>query len=189
MRVRATPQNITKEGFTCNINTWISFKLHNAAVDWASIEEPDWQCGVFAIPNSDSMFDHRITFAKPFICLPLVMVCFNTFSLSGNWNIRTYTTNVDHRGFNLSIFKSDDGASSTRLWSASVTWVAIPGHDVLQRRNVWLGQYSTAEMGEIGADDAWAGHVDFGFQFRRPPKVFLGLNHFNLDNARNMTGH
>ncbi|TEB39382.1 hypothetical protein FA13DRAFT_1784148 [Coprinellus micaceus] len=193
IRVDSFPQNVTQGGFICNGKSWMDTKLYNLSVDWAAIEEPGWQCGVFKTQElgepwekADSVFDHRIAFRGHFTSPPMVFVCFNGIDMCGNWNVRTYATKIDHTGFNLSIAKSDDGDSSTRLWSASVTWIAIPGVEVLKRKDVWMGQFGTARKGDIGGDGSWRGRTDFGFQFRRPPKVFMGLDHFNLSRRRNL---
>lgn len=196
IRVRSWPQNITRENFICNAQTWLDTALYNASVDWAAIEERNWQCGIFRTDDirdpytnpeeADSIFDHHIVFPTPFASPPMVLVCFNGFDMTGNWNLRTYATNIDHTGFNLSIVKCDDGDPSTKLWSASITWLAIPGEDVLKRRNAWIGQFSTAGRRDIRESGTCHGHVDFGFKFERPPKIFLGLNNFHLRNTANL---
>ncbi|KAJ3537918.1 hypothetical protein NMY22_g5392 [Coprinellus aureogranulatus] len=134
IRIRTWPQNITKEYFICNAETWHGTTLYNASVDWAAIEEPSWQCGVLRTTDirkpqgeGDSIFDHRVSFQTPFTSPPLVFACFSSFDMGGNWNLRTYATNIDHTGFSISVVKSNDGDEKTKLWSASVTWLAIPG--------------------------------------------------------------
>ncbi|TEB20906.1 hypothetical protein FA13DRAFT_1742606 [Coprinellus micaceus] len=185
IRIRSWPQNVMKDGFICNAQTWSDTILYNTRVDWAAIEEPDWQCGVYKTRDvqKQSWFDHRITFPTQFASPPMVFVCFNGFDMCGNWNLRVYATSVDHAGFNLSILKDDEGDSSTRVEWASITWIAVPGDDALRRRHVWIGQFGTAGMGDIGWDKPCKGHLDFGFQFNRPPKVFMGLNHFRASNG------
>ncbi|TEB14812.1 hypothetical protein FA13DRAFT_1747859 [Coprinellus micaceus] len=167
IRIRSWPQNVMKDGFICNAQTWSDTILYNARVDWAAIEEPDWQCGVYKTRDvqKQSWFDHRITFPTQFASPPMVFVCFNGFDMCGNWNLRVYATSVDHAGFNLSILKDDEGDSSTRVEWASITWIAVPGDDALRHRHPCKG------------------HLDFGFQFNRPPKVFMGLNHFRASNG------
>ncbi|KAF5334217.1 hypothetical protein D9611_014322 [Ephemerocybe angulata] len=202
VRVRAYPQNVSKESFICNSEAWEDTKLYNTSIDWAAIEEPTWQCGVFKLTDVveydwvdgvKSLHNHRILFPTRFDFPPLVFVAFSHIDIWGHWSLRTYATNVDHTGFNISIVKGEqkyDDEPATVLGSASVTWIAIPTGDSLKRRNAWIGSFGENPTGAMSNPGygfgGWDGHVEFGVQFRRTPKLFVGLNSIHMSSKKNL---
>jgi hypothetical protein len=162
--------------------------LYNVGLDWIAIEEPGWQSGVLRSVDArgwgpkDSL-EHRVNFAKPFEDgPPMVFVAFNTVDVDGPRNLRVYATAIDHRGINVAVLNLGEGEESkTRIHATAVTWIAIPASDVMKKRNAWIGCFATGIGGpgsQTTHDDPnrWDGHVDFGFEFKRPPKIFVGLS-------------
>ncbi|KAJ2936091.1 hypothetical protein H1R20_g1004, partial [Candolleomyces eurysporus] len=193
IRVEAFPQNITQGGFICNARSWQDGILHNAVVDWMAIEQPGWQCGVFKSEDAklkdehERSSEHRVTFAKPFEeGPPRVFACFSGLNISGKWNIRAYATDVDPSGFTIAIVSCGEEGSGppVKLLSAAITWIAVPASDVTKKKNAWIGSFATGRKG--GGWNASNGHVDFGFAFKRTPKIFLGLRQFSASNEKNL---
>jgi hypothetical protein len=165
--------------------------LHNVGLDWIAIEEPGWQSGVLKSVDArgwgpDDSLEHRINFAKPFEDgPPMVFVAFNTIDIDGPRNIRVYATTIDHKGFNVSVLNLGEGGGwKTRVYAAAVTWIAIPANDVMKKQNAWIGCFGTGIRGPGSrttrdGPDRWNGHVDFGFEFKRSPKIFVGLSQMN----------
>jgi hypothetical protein len=196
IRVEAFANNITKENFVCNARSWGNGVLHYADVDWIALDHPDWQCGVFDSQDShssdeiDMSTEHRIHFATPFDdAPPMVFVCFSGIHITGKWNARVYATNVDPAGFTIAIVScgEEEGRTSgpaMKLASAAITWIAVPASDVMKKKNVWTGGFATGRRAN-GFDEC-SGHIDFGFTFKRTPKIFTGLRQFSATNERNL---
>ncbi|KAJ2936090.1 hypothetical protein H1R20_g1005, partial [Candolleomyces eurysporus] len=193
IRVESFTQNITKEGFICGTRSWGNGILHNAVVDWIAIEHPSWQCGVFNsqdVKLSDELemsSEHRVNFSKPFEDgPPMVFVCFSGLHVMGKWNVRVYATNIDPAGFTVAIVScgEEDNGPPVKLRSAAITWIAVPGSDVTKKKNVWIGSFATGR--KAGGLNECNGHVDFGFVFKRTPKIFVGLRQFSASKDRNL---
>ncbi|KAJ3542067.1 hypothetical protein NMY22_g3648 [Coprinellus aureogranulatus] len=181
LRARLVTQNITRETFMCVQETWHGTSLFNAGETWAAIDEPGWQTGVRKIHHTDRVLsDTRVNFTPQFSSLPMVFVCFSGFDMGGRWDFRVAATSIDHSGFSISFSKPMD----TKVGEFSVSWVAISGTDILQRKNAWIGRFST----DTGAGNGghWSGHTNFGFNFKRKPEIFMGVDHLSFDNSRNV---
>jgi hypothetical protein len=111
----------------------------------------------------------------------MVFVCFSGMHITGKWNVRVYATNVDPAGFTIAIVNCGEEVS---LISAAITWIAVPASDVMKKKNVWIGGYATSRWAH-GFGEC-SGHVDFGFTFKRRPKIFAGLHQFSANNNRNL---
>ncbi|KAJ2911719.1 hypothetical protein MD484_g8695, partial [Candolleomyces efflorescens] len=121
---------------------------------------------------------------------PIIFACLSGIELVGKWAVRVYTTNIDHAGFTCGIVNSgEEDGSSGNLRSAAVTWIAIPGSEVMKKRNVWMGSFATDAGVSFDLDKfgpgGYKGHVDFGLKFKRVPKIFVGLRQFCGINDRN----
>ncbi|KAJ2912583.1 hypothetical protein MD484_g7825, partial [Candolleomyces efflorescens] len=185
VRVQSFSQNVCRENFICTSRAWLGTMLYNVGVDWIAIEESGWQSGVFGTGDitgwtPTDILEHRIDFAKPFEDgPPMVFVAFNTIDLDGPRNMRAYAASIDYRGFNLAVLRGEE--SETIVHAAAVTWIAIPASDVMKKRNAWIGSFASGVGGtgsQITHDhpNRWDGHVDFGFEFKRSPKIFVGLS-------------
>ncbi|KAJ2929714.1 hypothetical protein H1R20_g7357, partial [Candolleomyces eurysporus] len=198
IRVEAYAQNITRDGFICNVRSWDNTCLYNARLDWIAIEEPGWQSGVLRSQDvrpwgQTWSFEHRIDFPKPFedSSPPMVFVAFSSFDVAGKWNIRTHAANVDHAGFTMAVINCGEEEVRTKVWSSAITWIAVPLSDVVKKRNAWIGTFATSLGGpnlwtKHDGADGWVGHVNFGFEFKRVPKIFVGLREFSSKNDHNL---
>lgn len=209
--IRVHSQNITRENFVCNAETWCEPRLFNASVDWAAVGDftPSWQCGVFRSTDFkespgpqgiEEIFNHRIPFARKFgDGPPMVFVGFSHFQIYKGLALRTHATNVDHTGFNISIVKAhfeDDTLKETlkedvpKIHAASVSWIAIPGMESVRNEVAWVGMLASNDPGTqsyaVDNESGWSGHVDFGIKFKRVPKIMVGVCHFNFGNERNI---
>ena len=193
IRVESSASSIRRDGFTCVAESWTDGILHYAVVDWMSIlDEPTWQIGHFKSSSFKRWgLESRVTFETPFRDgPPIIFACLSGIELVGKWAVRVYTTNIDHAGFTCGIVNSgEEDGSSGNLRSAAVTWIAIPGSEVMKKRNVWMGSFATDtgvsfDLDKLGPG-GWKGHVDFGLKFKRVPKIFVGLRQFCGINDRN----
>jgi hypothetical protein len=186
IRVESSASSIRRDGFTCDAESWTDGILHYAAVSWITVlDEPTWQIGRFKSSSFKKWgLESRVTFDKPFLDgPPILFACLSGIEMVGKWAVRMYTTNIDHVGFTVGIVNSgEEDGSSGNLRSAAVTWIAIPGSEVMKRRNVWMGSFTTDTGSSIHLDKdgpgGWKGYVDFGFKFKRAPKIFVGLRQF-----------
>ncbi|TEB20880.1 hypothetical protein FA13DRAFT_1696394 [Coprinellus micaceus] len=185
LRLRLFPQNVVKDSFICNAEAWGETYLYNVFVNWMAIAEPRWQTGVLkTIANNPSaLLDNRVDFEKPFSSPPMVFVCFSGLDMVNQWDFRAQATNIDHTGFSISLIAS----SATWVGVARVSWIAIPGEDVLTRKNTWIGRFSTtAESAVHNGSGEWTGSVKFGFQFKATPKIFIGVDQLAFSHDRNL---
>ena len=185
LRLILHPQNVTKDTFICNAETWGETYLYNIRTNWIAISEPGWQTGVFKTKanNPTTLRDNRITFDSPFTSPPMIFVCFSGLDMSGHWDSQIYATNVDHTGFCISLITSPE----TKVGVARISWIAIPGEDAVNRKNAWIGRFSTTMGSAVqNGPGNWKGSVKFGFQFKAKPKVFMGVDQFRFSHERNM---
>lgn len=180
LRLRLYPQNIMKETFICNQETWDETYLYGCGATWAAIDESGWQTGVFnTSPDSNrSLSNNRVTFGTPFTSPPMVFICFSGLDMTNRWDLRVLATGVDHLGFSILVL-----TPGAKVGVASLSWIAIPGDDILKRRNAWIGRFST-ETGKPLAGGGWSGDIKFGFDFKRVPKIFLGVDELSIDTGR-----
>ncbi|KAJ2925077.1 hypothetical protein H1R20_g12028, partial [Candolleomyces eurysporus] len=196
VRVESFASSITRGGFTCNAVSWKDGILHCATVDWiAIVDEPTWQKGLFKSSNfmiKKWGLEERVQFDEPFADgPPILFACLSSIEMVGKWSVRIYTTDIDHTGFTVGIVNSgEEGGSSENLVSASVTWIAIPVSEFMKKKNAWIGAFTT-DIGKAFDLDkcgpgGWRGHVEFGFEFRRRPKIFVGFRQFCVNNDVNL---
>ena len=60
----------------------------------------------------------------------------------------------------------------------------------MKKKNAWIGTFS-ADTGSSfnldgGGSGGWKGHVQFGLEFKRTPKIFVGLHQFCGANDKNL---
>ncbi|TEB20888.1 hypothetical protein FA13DRAFT_1742589 [Coprinellus micaceus] len=173
--------NIMKETFILNAETWGETYLYHCGVNWAAISEPTWRCGVLNVDGGRSLWKVRGTFSPAFQSPPMVFACFSGLDMTGSFNWRIHVTSVDHTGFDLSILKTREG----KVGLASISWVAIPGEEVLKRKNAWIGRFSTDSL-SADKNGEYTGSVKFGFEFRRDPKIFVGVDHIDFTTDRHV---
>ncbi|RXW22180.1 hypothetical protein EST38_g3688 [Candolleomyces aberdarensis] len=168
---------------------------HNAWVYMQCMDEPTWQTGVFNFKASSFKkwgSEERVTFDKPFSDgPPILFACLSGIEAAGNRSVRIYTTNVDQSGFTVGVTNSsEEGGSSGDLIATAATWIAIPGSEFMKKKNVWMGTFTTDMGSSFNLDKhgpgGWRGHVEFGFEFRRAPKIFIGLRQFCTTNDGNL---
>ncbi|KAJ2912582.1 hypothetical protein MD484_g7834, partial [Candolleomyces efflorescens] len=194
IRVEVFTKKITKENFICNARSWGDGILHNTDVYWIAVNQPNWQCGVFNSQDAksadeyDTSSEHRVHFAERFEdAPPVVFVCFSGLHITNKWNVRVYATNIDQTGFTIAIVNCGEEGTwgpAVKMISAAITWIAIPARDVSKKKNVWVGSFATGRRAH-GFEEC-GGHVDFGFTFKRTPKIFTGLRQFSANKDRNL---
>ena len=178
-------QNVTKETFILNAETWGETYLYDFFANWIAISEPTWQSGVLKTKanNPSALLDNRVDFAVPFSSPPMIFVCFSGLDMVGHWDFRVQATNIDHTGFYISLIRN----AETKVGAARVSWVAIPGEDVLKRKNAWIGRFSTNTGSAVyDGTRTWTGHVKFGFEFKRTPRIFVGVDELSFSRDRGL---
>ncbi|PLN86915.1 hypothetical protein BDW42DRAFT_189830 [Aspergillus taichungensis] len=195
--IRVDPQivNPTQEKFTASIRSWSDTQLYSAGFNWLEIPRifqyipyiPLIQTGTFdteekrewtkpQLKNSKS-----VKFTTPYHAPPKV-VCFLRYldlAKGKNWRIKTYAADVTSTGFTINI----DSWSDTVMYRASASWIAYPQDT------------PGIESGRFAATDIrpWtkpqhnnSKAVGFTKSFVKAPKIFIALDEFDYDSAKNL---
>ncbi|KAJ2922956.1 hypothetical protein H1R20_g14125, partial [Candolleomyces eurysporus] len=164
--------------------------LFNGGLDWLVTDiTPEFQMGVLDTAELPHMPNppvagignvvHKIEFKKPYPATPKVIVCLTGFETSSSTrcSLKAYATDIDRRGFTLNI---TTGSNEVRILFATVNWIAV-AEDL---PSIAVGGFSTEN--ETQGNLSNGGRVEFGRWFKRPPKVFIGLNGFDCSGRTNM---
>ncbi|GKZ24976.1 hypothetical protein AbraIFM66951_000480 [Aspergillus brasiliensis] len=195
IRVDSQILNPTQEKFTASIKSWGDTQLYSVGFNWLEIPDifqqipylPLIQTGIFdteekrdwtkpQLKNSKS-----VTFAKPYHAPPKV-VCFLRYldlEKGKNWRIKTYASEVTTTGFTINI----DSWSDTVMYRATASWIAYPQ----DAHGLDSGRFSAVDIRpwqNPQHDNSKA--VTFTKSFSKAPKMFIALDEFDYDAAKNL---
>lgn len=187
IRAKATIENIKKESAVYHITSWADTKLYSGIVDSLNLSPANLEIltgehmrNVLSDPNSPKSV--RIDFERPFVTPPKVVVFFNYIDLdhTKNWRLNTTATNIDTKGFTLTI----DTWSDTTLYAAQACWVAYPE----DREHIFSASVNTQEVRPWNQPQSQQSKaITFSnVEFWKTPNVFLGLNQFDFDCKANL---
>lgn len=195
IRIDTQILNPTQDKFTASISSWSDTELYSGGFNWLEIPRifqyipyiPLIQTGTYdteetrpwnkpQLQNSKS-----VKFATPYHAPPKV-VCFLRYldlEKGKNWRIKTYTSNVKSTGFTIHL----DSWSNTVMYRAVASWVAYPQ----DTPGIDSGRFSATDVRpwtKPQHDNSKA--VNFSKVFNKAPKMFIGLDEFDYDAAKNL---
>ncbi|KAL8867951.1 MAG: hypothetical protein Q9174_005323 [Haloplaca sp. 1 TL-2023] len=186
IRLTALAEDITAEKFSPSLNAWSDTVLYSASLTYLEAGGPTFdylQTGTFNTTEVGKWEDHkaqnskRINFAKPFEGQPPKIVLWLTkvdMAKDKNWRIKSYTTDVDNKGFTVHIDSWDD----TIMYQAALTWLAYPAN----QPNVASGTFSTDDKPQ---QDNTA-TANFEKKFEDTPRLAMALSGFDYDHTKNL---
>jgi len=190
IRVTANAENITKEGFTASLNTWVGSVIYSAGASWLELGPGylEFQNGEFSTrdeyhwSNPQRETSRRIYFARPFITPPKVIVFLKELDMDKdkNWRVVTNVSDIDTNGFNIHIKTWNDSI----LYAATAGWIAYPE----DRPYVFSCTASTGDIRHWSKPQHLnSKSIDFGgVQFWRTPSVFMAINSLDFDHRANL---
>ncbi|KAI9465135.1 hypothetical protein BJY52DRAFT_1245288 [Lactarius psammicola] len=119
----------------------------------------------------------RITFERPFVTPPKVVVFFNRleFDNNRNWRVITTASDIDVNGFTLNIQTWSD----TILHCAQTRWIAYPE----DREHIFSASVSTNNIRPWNEPQLQhSKEITFtSVEFLKRPSVFIALNYLDID--------
>ena len=180
IRVTASADDITKEGFTISLSTWGDSILHAAGASWFELSRSyyEYQTGEFSTEDDHPrnkpqlQTSRRINFARPFITPPKVIVFLKQLVMdkSKNCRIETLVSDIEANGFTIHINTWGDSI----LYRAVASWIAYPG----DRPYIFSGTAHTRDARPSDKPQLLnSKSIGFGgVQFWRTPNVFMAIN-------------
>ncbi|KAH6901591.1 hypothetical protein BKA70DRAFT_1309030 [Coprinopsis sp. MPI-PUGE-AT-0042] len=201
--------NLHPDGFRVYVYSGEDNILHGVLLSWMdispslpspSITTEGIQCGV---ADSHSFTPqkqgcrrskHRINFRWTYEQPPEVFACLAGLTIGGDespqWDIRTYVTNTDRKGFVLHVERVQFSDPNKAVAHAQISWVAFPygGTADLQlacgeinmEDGTQLNEGSTFALGSSYPMKGWRGKLTFAEKFTSPPQVFSAFTSFEL---------
>ncbi|KAG9025084.1 hypothetical protein FS837_005095 [Tulasnella sp. UAMH 9824] len=181
---------VSNQVYDAHADTWGDSTLHSAVLSILVLKPSnlDILTGEFSTeqdhPSSQpkSETSRRINFERPFVTPPKVVVflkAFHTGSGSSN-RVKTYTSDVDAKGFNIHI----DTWGDPILYSATAGRVAYPE----DRDNICSGTVNTLDVRPWNKPSAQTFRsITFqGPPLFKKPNVFMALNYIDISAERNL---
>ncbi|KAG9044308.1 hypothetical protein FS837_008376 [Tulasnella sp. UAMH 9824] len=191
IRVKSYTDDITSQDFTAHIDTWGDTSLYSGEVNYFAMKPAnlDFQTGTFQATQDfgegtvlGKKTSHRVTYDRPFLTPPRVVVFLREVSLNGDkdWCIKTYASNIDTKGFTLHFDTSGD----TIVDSVGAGWIAYPE----DRDHICSGTGHTTEVSpRHHPHEKHQKDVVFqGVHFWRNPRVFVALNSFDMSSEADL---
>jgi hypothetical protein len=181
IRIKAYASDTTPNGFRVHVDTWSDTTLHAGGASWLNLapDRPEYQHGQFSTRTNTRISTHRITFERPFISLPKVIVFLNMLDLDKNfaWRIKTYATDIDCRGFTIHIETWDN----TVVHGAAAGWVAYPEN----LTHVFGGTSNSMEACPVVVPQHTVRRgINFDrVRFHEQPHVFMAFNYIDVYNT------
>ncbi|KAF8252548.1 hypothetical protein K440DRAFT_593990 [Wilcoxina mikolae CBS 423.85] len=191
IRVTAYASDINPESFRVHIDGWGGdTEIYSAGVSWLELSPGhlEYQHGQFST-TEDHPYNRpqpetsrRITFSRPFVTPPKVVVFLRELDMSKdrNWRVTTSASDINQGGFTIHI----NSWADTVLYGATAGWIAYPS----DRKFVFSGSSNTGEKRPwYVPQHKTSGSIGFGdVEFRRTPDVFVALNSLDVDCAANL---
>ncbi|KAG8903016.1 hypothetical protein FRB99_003823 [Tulasnella sp. 403] len=190
VRIKAYTSNVSKSGFTAHVDSWADTTLHTGGFSYLILSPAhlEYECGQFSTLEDHTSTDpqvqtsRRINFSRPFATPPKIIAFFTRLDLGSetSWRAKTYTSEVDARGFTIHI----DTWGDTTLYSATAGWVAYPE----DREHVFSGAASTNDIRPCERPQlTQLKHVNFGtVEFWKCPNIFMAFNELDLNTQANL---
>ena len=190
IRVVASAEDITKEGFKISLNTWEGTVLYSGGASWLELSPGylEYQTGefntedVYPWQNPQSGASRRINFARPFITPPKVIVFLKKLDMDRhrNWRIKTIASGIDAKGFTIHIETWADSI----LYGAVAGWIAYPE----DRPYIFSGTANTMDVRPWDRPQLLnSKSIGFGgVQFWRTPSVFMAINSLDFGCSANL---
>ena len=178
----------TKEWATCRVIAWEDGKLFRGIADVFALapSDLDFLTGEhmrFLRNNPNAPASTRINFERPFITPPKVVVFFNRFEfdLNRNWRVVTTASDIDVKGFTLTI----ETWSDTILHCAQACWIAYPE----DRDYIFSTSVSTTDIRPWKEpQQEHSKEISFNsVEFLKKPSVFIALNYLDMDCKANLS--
>jgi len=190
IRVTTYASDIKPDSFRMHVDGWADTKIYSAGVSWLELSPGhlEYQHGQFSTTEDHPTYkpqpktSRRITFARPFVTSPKVVVFLMELDMwnRSNWRVTTWAADIDQSGFTIHI----NSWADTILYGATVGWIAYPN----DRKFVFSGSSNTGEKRPWDhPQHKTSGTVNFGdVDFWRPPNVFLALNSIDIGCCANL---
>jgi hypothetical protein len=187
IRVRSQIQNIQNDSATYHISSWADTTLYSGISNSLNLAPANLEilCGehtrnLLSDPHAPKSV--RVNFERPFVTPPKVLPFFNLIDLdkSKNWRLKTTATEIDTKGFTLSI----ETWSDTILYSATAAWIAYPE----DREHIFSTSVSTSDVRPWNEPQLKQGKaIKFcNVEFWKTPNVFVALNQIDIDCKANL---
>ncbi|KIJ19210.1 hypothetical protein PAXINDRAFT_153712 [Paxillus involutus ATCC 200175] len=132
IRVKMAIENITQTSGVYHITSWADTTLYSGIIDSLNLAPSNLEfltgehmrIWCEHAPTKSASASMCITFERPFITPPKVLVFFNYIDLdtNRNWRLKTTATDIDANRFTLNIVTWND----TILYAAQACWIAYP---------------------------------------------------------------
>ncbi|KAG9023051.1 hypothetical protein FS837_006031, partial [Tulasnella sp. UAMH 9824] len=165
LRVRAYDDGADSLKYNAHLDTWADTTLYSAGIDTLILKPAnlDILTGQFSTEEDHPWNEpklqtsRRINFERPFVTPPKVVVFLKSFDTGSGTStrLRTYTSDVDAKGFTIHI----DTWSDTTLYSAIAGWVAYPE----DKDYIYSGTANTMDV-RPWQDPQTQTHKDISFQ-------------------------
>jgi serine/threonine protein kinase len=189
IRISAYTNNVTKDNFQINIDSWYDTVLYSGGCAWLEIapNNNDFQWGQFNT-EEDHPWDHpqmnttkRITFPRVYTGLPRVVVWLNQLNMSNsaNWRVNVYATDISQTGFTLHIDTWEDSI----LYSAGVTWIAYSADNL----DIASGTFGTSDIRPWDhPQPSNSKAISFSHSFGTAPRVTVALSSIDIGHRTNL---
>ncbi|KAF8641278.1 hypothetical protein AX16_010057 [Volvariella volvacea WC 439] len=177
IRVRSGISGIKNDSATYRVSSWDDTILFSGIINSLNLAPANLDIlnGEHTRSRADAS-SVRINFERPFVTPPKVVVFFTHFDLdkSRNWRLKTIATNIDTRGFTLTI----DTWGDTFFYGATAGWIAYPE----DREHIFSTSVNTMDVRPWNQPQLKHSKViSFGdVEFWKNPSVFVGLNFFDF---------
>ncbi|KAH6877441.1 hypothetical protein BKA70DRAFT_1412170 [Coprinopsis sp. MPI-PUGE-AT-0042] len=201
--------NLHPDGFRMYVDSGKDNILHGVHLSWMAISpslpSPSITTEGIQYGVADSHFSspqkqgcrrsrHRVNFRWTYEQPPEVFACLAGLTTGGDespqWDMRTYVTNIDQKGFVLHVERVQFSEPNKAVAHAQVSWMAFPygGTADLQlacgeinmEDGTQLNEGSTFAVGSSYSMKGWRGKLTFAEKFTSPPQVFSAFTSFEL---------
>ncbi|KAH6899521.1 hypothetical protein BKA70DRAFT_1569413 [Coprinopsis sp. MPI-PUGE-AT-0042] len=202
--------NLHPDGFRMYVDSGKDNTLYGVHLSWMaispslpspSITTEGIQCGVadshFPSPQNQGCrrSKHRVNFRWTYEQPPEVFACLAGLTTGGDesphrWDIRTYVTNIDRKGFVLNVERVQFSDPNKAVAHAQVSWMAFPYGgtadlqlacgEVNMEDGTQVDEGSTSVLGSRHSLKGWQGELTFAEKFTSPPQVFSAFTSFEL---------
>ncbi|KAF5648088.1 hypothetical protein F52700_1303 [Fusarium sp. NRRL 52700] len=180
-RMLVQPENITRQGFQMNMQSW-EYTMYAFDTDWMALYHPDVHFE-HGIVDSNDVFSRQqsqdavcyVSFSTPYISQPHV-ICWLTW-------VTPLKTDDERCELECKVIKVTKYGCTIRIGSwgdkrapyyrAKASWLAFDSD----------AQGIQAGIREFNDNKGWIAETPLN-NFRQPPKVFFGISHLNHDSTK-----